>query len=109
MPPPILVTESTLTERYQTTVPDTIRKALGLKKREKLRYTVQAKGDVVLSRAESHEEDPVMSCFLDFIALDIANNPSRISVVGESLANRIQSLVADVEIDLDSPLSEEDE
>ena len=31
----LLVSESTLTDRYQTTVPDAVRKALHLNKREK--------------------------------------------------------------------------
>lgn len=105
----ILVSESTLTERYQTTVPDPVRKALGLKKREKIRYTVQDNGEVLLSRADSHEEDPVIGQFLEFIADDMSANPSRINTVGSNLANRIQSLVADIEVDLDNPLSEEDE
>lgn len=105
----ILVSESTLTERYQTTVPDIVRKALGLKKRGKIRFTVQDNGDVLLSRADAHEEDPVIGQFLEFVAEDMAANPSRITAVGNNLASRIQSLVADVEVDLDSPLSDEDE
>ena len=109
MNPSILVSESTLTDRYQTTVPDPIRKALGLKKREKIRYTVQANGDVLLSRADTHEEDPVIGQFLEFLAQDIADNPSHISAVGSDLAGRIQTLVADVDVDLDAPLSDEGE
>ena len=105
----ILVSESTLTDRYQTTVPDAVRKALGLKKREKIRYTVKANGDVVLSRADNHKEDPVIGQFLEFLAQDIAENPSRIQAVGSDLVSHIQSLVSDIEIDLNSPLSDEDE
>ena len=32
--------ESTLTERYQTTVPETVRRALRLSKRDKIRFTI---------------------------------------------------------------------
>lgn len=38
---PAPCSESTLTDRYQTTIPEPIRKALGLNKRDKIRYTIQ--------------------------------------------------------------------
>ena len=38
--------ESTLTDRYQTTVPNSVRRALRLGKRDKLRYRVQPDGTV---------------------------------------------------------------
>ena len=105
----ILVTESTLTDRYQTTVPDAVRKVLGLSKREKIRYTVQPNGEVLLSKADQLDEDPVIGHFLSFLAKDIASNPAQVSALGNDLANRVQSLVADIDIDLDSPLSDKDE
>jgi antitoxin PrlF len=43
-----LEAESTLTDRYQTTVPETVRRALRLKKRDKIRYTIRSSGEVVL-------------------------------------------------------------
>ena len=43
--------ESTLTDRYQTTVPETVRQALRLGKRDKIHYTIRSDGDVVLTRA----------------------------------------------------------
>jgi len=36
--------ESTLTDRYQTTVPDVVRRTLRLRKRDKIRYLVQPDG-----------------------------------------------------------------
>ena len=105
----ILVTESTLTDRYQTTVPDAVRKALGLSKREKIRYTVQSNGEVLLSKADQLDEDPLIGKFLSFLATDIASNPAQVRALGGDLANRVQSLVNDVNIDLDSPLSDKDE
>ncbi len=62
----VLHSESTLTDRYQTTVPETVRKALGLNKRDKIRYTIQPGGQVVLSRAAQSEDDPVLGQFLNF-------------------------------------------
>ena len=106
---PVLISESTLTDRYQTTVPDPVRKALHLNKREKIRYTIQANGDVIMSRANQQKTDPVLEQFLSFLAQDISKNPQHVQAVNNELVSRIQSLVADVKVDLNSPLSEEDE
>ena len=39
--------ESTLTDRYQTTVPETVRRALKLSKRDKIHYAISPEGKVV--------------------------------------------------------------
>lgn len=101
--------ESTLTDRYQTTVPETVRRALGLKKRDKLHYSIRPDGAVILTRADAAEEDPAVGQFLAFLARDIATNPQRLKVVDAQLVARLNELVGDVEIDLDQPLSAEDE
>ncbi|MBD1865690.1 MULTISPECIES: type II toxin-antitoxin system PrlF family antitoxin [Trichocoleus] len=101
--------ESTLTDRYQTTVPDPVRKFLGLSKRDKIRYDIQPDGQVTISRASQSEDDPVLGQFLDFLAQDIKKNPQHVQAISSELVNRIQSLVANVEFDLDAPLSDEDE
>ena len=49
--PATLEVESTLTDRYQTTVPETVRRALQLGKRDKLHYTIRPGGEVVLTRS----------------------------------------------------------
>ena len=108
--PAILEAESTLTERYQTTVPESVRRALRLGKRDKIRFTIRPDGDVVLTRAlQTEGEDPVMGHFLNFLAHDIATHPERLRSIDANLAHRIQSLVGDSEIDLNAPLSAEDE
>ena len=105
----LLTTESTLTDRYQTTVPDAVRKALHLNKREKIRYTIQPDGDVLLSRADKDESDPVLGSFLTFLANDIQNNPQQLQAATPELASRIQSLVGDMDVDLDAALDDEEE
>ena len=105
----LLVSESTLTDRYQTTVPDIVRKALGLHKREKILYTIQPNGNVLLSRANQNQEDPVLNGFLNFIAHDIQKNPQHVKAISTELVARVQNLIDDVEVDIDSPLSEEDD
>ncbi len=45
-----LESESTLTDRYQTTVPETVHRALKLGKRDKIHYSIRPDGAVVMSR-----------------------------------------------------------
>lgn len=101
--------ESTLTDRYQTTVPEHVRKVLGLNKRDKICYTIQPDGQVVISRVDNTESDPLIGKFLNFIAQDIEKNPQHIQAISSDLVSRVQSLVAEVDLDLDAPLSDEDE
>jgi antitoxin PrlF len=105
-----LEVESTLTDRYQTTVPETVRRALKLGKRDKIHYTIRQNGEVVLTRATATEgDDPVLGQFLSFLARDIASHPEKIRAVDAGLAQRIQSLVGGIEVDLNAALSEDDE
>lgn len=111
MPAPssLLEAESTLTDRYQTTVPEPIRTALKLGKRDKIHYTLRADGEVVLTRAPAAEDDPVLGQFLRFLAQDIERHPQRLQSVDAGLVQRARALVADVRLDLDAPLSADDE
>lgn len=105
-----LEVESTLTDRYQTTVPETVRRALKLGKRDKIHYTIRPGGEVVLTRADaSGGDDPVLAQFLGFLAHDIASHPEHLQAVDAGLAQRLQSLVGGMEIDLDAALSADDE
>jgi antitoxin PrlF len=105
----LLITESTLTDRYQTTVPDAVRKALHLGKREKIRYTIQPDGNVLMSRADQDEPDPALNSFLNFLANDIRTNPQRLKGATPELVARIQNLTGGIEVDLDAPLDDEDD
>jgi len=108
--PATLDVESTLTDRYQTTVPETVRRALRLGKRDKIRYSIRPSGEVVLTRAEASKgDDPVLGQFLGFLARDIASHPERLRAVDAGLVQRLQSLVGGIEVDLDAALSADDE
>lgn len=108
--PAAIEVESTLTDRYQTTVPETVRRALRLGKRDKIHYTIRPGGDVVLTRAEVTERaDPVLDAFLSFLANDIAKHPEHLQSIDASFVQRLQSLTVGTEVDLDAPLSASDE
>jgi len=105
-----LEVESTLTDRYQTTVPETVRRALKLGKRDKIHYSIRPDGEIVLTRARAAEgEDPVIGQFLGFLARDISTHPEQLQSIDTDLMQRIRSLVGSVEVNLDAPLSAEDE
>lgn len=108
--PATLEAESTLTDRYQTTVPETVRRALRLGKRDKIHYTIRPNGEVVLTRAAPGDsDDPALMPFLGLLARDMAEHPERLQAVDAGLAQRIQALVGGVEVDLEAPLSANDE
>jgi antitoxin PrlF len=102
--------ESTLTDRYQTTVPASVRKALRLGKRTKLRYALQADGTVLLSRAPAESaDDPVLGQFLGFLTKDIQARPGHIQAISPAWLKRMKSLVQGVKVNLDAPLDPSDE
>ncbi len=108
--PTTIEVESTLTDRYQTTVPETVRHALRLGKRDKIHYTVRASGEVVLTRAGvSDNDDPVLGQFLCFLAHDIANHPERLQTIDTGFVHRLQLLTDGIEVNFDATLSADDE
>lgn len=108
--PTTVEADSTLTDRYQTTVPETVRRVLRLGKRDKLHYSIRPSGEVVLSRAATvPASDPVLDAFLAFLARDMAAHPEQLQALDAGLASKLQSLVGGVEIDLDAALSADDE
>lgn len=110
MPTSAVQADSTLTARYQTTVPRAVRDALGLGKGDRICYTVLGNGEVRLSRAETpHGDDPAIGKFLEFLATTIAEEPARVSAVDAARVARLRELTEGVEADLDAPLPAEDE
>ena len=103
--------ESTITDRYQTTVPQPVRRALGLRKRDRIRYSFRPNGEVVLQRVsgEPAEDDPALAPFLALLQRDIASHPERLQPVNADLVHRLQDLVGAIAVDLDQPLPGDDE
>ena len=105
----VMESESALTDRYQTTVPEPVRRALNLQKRDRIRYEVMSDGTVTMSKAVEDGDDEVVGQFLDLLAKDIAKHPERLHVMDSGFTEYLLELVADVEIDLDKPLDPDDE
>lgn len=100
---------SKLTDRYQTTVPSGVRKQLKLGKGDKIRYCTEPSGRVYIEPVRAEEEDPALGAFLDFVEADIKAHPERLQAFDGALHDRLKALVGDIDIDLDEPLSPEDE
>lgn len=100
-----LVADSKLTERHQTTIPASIRDALHLSGGDRIRYQLLANGEVLMTRYEEEQEDPVMQAFLQFLAKDMSNNPQNIKPLDLS---RGFELVAGMDVNLDDDIIDED-
>ena len=108
---PIEEVQSALTDRDQTTVPQPVRRALGLRKRDRICYAIRANGEVVLQRfcPEQLEDDPALAPFLALLQHDIAAHPERLQPITADLAGRLQELVGGIEVNLAAPLPDDDD
>ena len=61
------------------------------------------------STVTDRHETTVLDGFLGFLADDLRRHPELTLAIDERLVHRIQSLVYDVDVDLDAPLSDKDE
>ena len=100
----IMDAESTLTDRYQTTIPERVRTTLGLGKRDRLHYSIQSDGTVLVSKSG---DDPALAPFLRLLADDIAAHPERLQPIPQNLATRMGELIGDIEVELDAPLAQD--
>jgi len=109
----ILKAQATLTARYQTTVPTAIRKVLGLNANDKLEYTVDDDGRVVLTKGDPADHldqfDQAVGEFLKFLDSEIQSNPGRLQVATKELSDRIFARVRNLPLDFDinEPLTED--
>ncbi|WP_448658287.1 type II toxin-antitoxin system PrlF family antitoxin [Sphingomonas sp. CJ99] len=94
---------STITAKGQTTVPKSVRTALGVDYGGKIAFRVDERG-VSVHRAEVDNEDPAIDRFLAFLANDIARRPEAVTALSPVLAERINMLTDGMKVDLNAPI-----
>lgn len=80
-----------------------MRRALGWRKRDRIRYSFRANGEVVLQRVspDPMEEDPALAPFLALLERDSSAHPERLQPIGSAMppfagpALRDQQVLAD--------------
>jgi antitoxin PrlF len=94
---------STITAKGQTTVPKSVRTALGVDYGGKIAFRVDERG-VSVHRAEVDNEDPAIDRFLAFLADDIARRPEAVTALTPALAERLAALTESVKVDFNAPI-----
>ncbi len=95
---------SSVTDRYQTTIPKGVRDALGIRRGDTLAYELSGDQVVLRRRVVDDADDPALLGFLDLLERDIAAHPERLRPVPAALVERARELVHGVDIDLDAAL-----
>ena len=97
-------------DRYQTTVPETVRRAIKLGKRDKIDYSIRPDGEQVVTWFAHVETDgPLLGKFPGVLAQDIAKHADRLQLIDTNPIQRIQQLVGNFNCYLDAPLLADDE
>jgi antitoxin PrlF len=102
----LLKEESTITAKGQTTVPKSVRQALGVDYGGRITFVVDDQRRVYVQKAEMDEtDDPVIDSFLAFLAQNMALHPEK-SVVSfpKEILDRAAALTGGMDIDLDAKI-----
>ena len=99
--PALLEEISTITAKGQTTIPKSVRQALGVNYGGKIAFRVDDNG-VSVHRAEPEHDDPAIDSFLSFLADDIQRRPEALTALSPALADRLATLTKGVAVDLDA-------
>jgi len=94
---------STITAKGQTTIPKSVRQALGVDYGGKIAFRVDKEG-VSVHRADAIQDDPAIDSFLEFLAGDIKRRPEALTTLSPSLVGRIKALSKNTKVDLDAPI-----
>lgn len=96
---------SRVTSRSQTTLPNGVRKALGLRPGEDaVEWEIRGDEAVVRRVAAPDEEDPALAPFLDLLERNIAAHPERLQAMPGELYRRLAAVTEGVKVDLDEPI-----
>src|SRR3546814_15805679 len=93
---------STITAKGQTTIPKSVRQALGVDYGGKITFRVDEHG-VSVHRADVEHDDPAIDGFLAFLAEDIKRRPEALTTLSPPLAERVPPLTDGVAVDPAAP------
>lgn len=94
---------STVTDRSQTTIPNSVREALGIEPGDRIEYSIEGDHAVIRRVADDPEEDPVLGAFLDFLERQMTAHPERLQPITTELMERMRR-VSDPDIDIDEEI-----
>jgi antitoxin PrlF len=94
---------STITAKGQTTVPKSVRQALGVESGDRIAFHVDEHG-VSIRRVDVEDADPALDSFLKFLAKDVTQHPEGLKAFAPVLAERISRLTDGMVVDLDEAI-----
>lgn len=95
---------STITDKGQTTIPKSVRQALGVDCGGWIVFRVDEQRRVTVHRADDEHDDPVIDRFLAFLAEDIARRLEAVNALSPEFAKRIAALTKGIAVDLDEAI-----
>lgn len=95
---------STITAKGQTTIPKSVRQALGVDYGGRIAFRVDEQRSVTVYRADDTHDDPMIDHFLAFLAKDMERRPEALKPLSPALLARIETLTRDVVVDLDEAI-----
>jgi antitoxin PrlF len=100
----LLEETSTVTAKGQTTIPKSVRQALGVEHGDRIVFRIDERRGVTVHRAADEHDDPAIDRFLAFLADDIARRPEAVTALSPALAKRITALTKGIIVDLDESI-----
>lgn len=101
----LLKEESTITAKGQTTVPKSVRQALGVDYGGRIAFFVDDQRRVYVERVTEEASDPVVDRFLEFLAQDMSKHPgTSVVALPASLRDRMIALVGNMDVDPDAEI-----
>lgn len=95
---------SKITRRNQTTLPESVRKALGVKGTDTIEYLIESDRVVLIKYDEPEHADTVVQSFLKFIESDMVTQPSQIQSITTKWNSDLEMLVGHINVDLNEPI-----
>jgi antitoxin PrlF len=99
----VVVDESTLTAKGQTTVPAAVRNALGVGYGDRVRWVLRGGEVVVVPVRDAEHPDPALDGLLALVERDVAAGRNLAGLPADILA-ALREAARDVPVDLDEPL-----